>query len=384
MAANPLDQVDSANPREDGLCIREAKGAHELEAVLRFRYEHFFNRFPTGYPGVDHEKRQVVELYDFEATHLCAFDGHETLMAVSTALPAGLDCLPDTWARWFGFDALGAERLERTVVSTRMVLHPRARRTDLFTRFHRAILYSYQKAGHLFAVHYSRPDLISRYESLGHRRYHKAFHLPSGQLRAPMIMDLSGREAPAGENALPPDFVHLAFGLMRPGERLEYLISRLDGACRAFERAHSEFLDRVLRQASLLGIDDAWSLWQSADEAFLGLILSGSFEEKAGPASRMIGPGNFIGSRLLVGPDMDCTGPPGPPGTSVTSGAGGAEMLVFAPNLVRAAALQPTTQDTRPAAIWNRLLLAVADAATQADTLPPMPTREGNAVCGTP
>jgi len=378
MATLPLDQAYLERESKDEIVIRAAKGQHELDAVFRFRYDHFFNRFPTGYPGVDHEKRRMVEPHDRQAVHLCAFDERGAITAVSSAVPADLESLPDTWPRWFGFEALGAERLARTIVSTRMVLHPQVRRTDLFTRFHRAILCGYREAGHLFAVHYCRPDLMSRYESLGHRRYHKAFHLPSGQLRVPMIMDLSDQNTPAGKYSLPPDFVHPAFCLMRLDERLECLRSRLDGASSGLPWADQpEQLDHVLRQASLLRIDDARCLWQSPDEANLGLVLSGSFAESNGSAPRLLGPGEFIGSHLIDRPGVDCTG------ISVTSGANGGEILIFAPGLVRAASAR-VTQGASPAAIWNRLLLTVADPSTQADNPPPIPTQEEYAPCGTP
>ena len=375
VASSPVFQAGPQDAFAAGAIFRAAQGQHELHAVFRFRYEHFFKRFPTGYPGVDHEKRLVVEPHDCQATHLCAFDEHETLTAVSTAVPTDLKCLPETWPHWFGFDALGTKHLARTIISTRMVLHPRVRRTDLFTRFHQAILGSYRKGGHLFAVHYSRPDLVSRYESLGHRRYHKAFHLPSGQLRVPMIMDLKDQETPVGKAALPPGFVSPAFCLMQPDERLAYLRSRLDRADRELAGlAHSEHLDPILRLASLLRIDDARILSQSLDEAYFGLILSGSLKETKGSVSRQLGPGEFIGAHLIDGPGVDCT---------VTSAETGAEILIFAPGLVRVAAAQ-ATQIRDPAGIWDCLLKGVARASAQTENLSPMPPQEGKAACGTP
>ncbi|MBI4958263.1 MAG: hypothetical protein HY915_02080 [Desulfovibrio sp.] len=378
MAKRPLDQPDMANPRQGTFCIRQATGQQELDAVFRFRYEHFFNRFPTGYPGVDHEKRRVFEPHDLKAAHLCAFGEHGELLAVSTAVPATLASIPDAWPGWFGFGVLGAKRLEHTVVSTRMVLHPGVRRTDLFARFHRAILASYREAGHRFAVHYSRPDLVSRYESLGHRQYHVAFQLPTGLLRAPMIMDLRAHANPAEDDALPPDFIHPALYLMQPGQRLEHLRSRLGGAwLESAGMRQLKHLDSALCQAALFRVHDARTLWHSPEEAFLGLVLSGSCAQSHGPAasvSRLIGPGEFVGVGLLDGPGSDC---------AVSSSTGGVEILIFAPALVRAAAAQ-AAHVAGPAAIWNRLLLAVADAAAQADTLPPTPIREGTSACGTP
>ncbi|MBF0512855.1 MAG: hypothetical protein HQK81_02195 [Desulfovibrionaceae bacterium] len=169
--------------------------------MFRFRYEHFFNNLPDGFPGVDHAARLVFEPHDLEAVHLCAFDARGELAAVSTAVPATLKTIPPAWADWFDFAGLGSARLAKAVVSTRLVVHPSLRRTDFFARFHGAVLAHYREAGIAFTLHYCRPELAALYESLGHRRFHRAFDLLPGQPRVPMILAL-GEFIPGSEKYL--------------------------------------------------------------------------------------------------------------------------------------------------------------------------------------
>jgi hypothetical protein len=186
---------------QGGLLLCEATGEAELEAVFRFRYEHHFRQFPTDFPGVDHAKAVAFEPHDLNAAHYCVRAADDSLLAVSTSIPALHPGIPPAWPAWFGFRLLGGHRLGRTVVNTRMVLHPDMRGTGFFLRFRLAVLLRCRQDGFFLALHYCSPELAPRYESLGHRLHHGPFRLPSGELRVPMVMDLRDLEPPAGSGA---------------------------------------------------------------------------------------------------------------------------------------------------------------------------------------
>jgi hypothetical protein len=215
---DPAGECDSSPP------LHAASGSDGPSAVFSFRYEHFFHSFPPGYPGVDHARRMVFEPHDQDATHLCALKGGASapapgetgytpavsaaalsapgaLLAVSTSVPATLRSIPESWPEWFGFALLGPKRLAKTVINTRMVLHPGVRGTDFFARFRLAALAHCREAGYLLALHYCGPAMAARYEALGHRLHHKAFEILPGLVRVPMIYDL--RELDACPTRLP-------------------------------------------------------------------------------------------------------------------------------------------------------------------------------------
>ena len=168
--------------------IRTARTEAEREAVFRFRYENHFRLFRGGYPGLDHAGCRVCEPHDPASVHTCAFDPDGRLVAVSTATPADAPDAPASWREWFALDRLAPLGLSRLVVSTRMVLGPALRGSGLFREFYRAVVGGYIRSGVLASLHYSRPGLVPRYESLGHRRYAQAFPLPGGEPRLPMII----------------------------------------------------------------------------------------------------------------------------------------------------------------------------------------------------
>lgn len=373
--------------RDEAVCFRAAQGPQELQAVFRFRYEHFFNRFAAGYPGVDHSNRLVCEPHDHAATHLCALDESGRLAAVSTAVPAGLGCIPETWPRWFDFDGLGARLLKRTVVSTRMVLHPRLRHTAFFPWFHQSILRHYREAGFALAVHYCRPDMLPRYESLGHRGYHTCFSLPTGQLRAPMLIAFEENAGPGLEPGLglglPEGSLRPALSRMPPGRGRAQVAARLAASgARAAAQGLPENLDQALCFASLLRLAKGQCLSTAPDEAYFGLILSGEFLEDDGGPARRLGPGEFMGSRALHGVATGL-----PPGFTASSAATDGEMLVFAPSLVRLATahfrgdgVAAGIVDTGE--VWEAV--CGAGAMAHGPHPCPWPLHEEGRACGTP
>lgn len=170
----------------------------ELAAVFRFRYDYHFKTLADGYPGVDHCRRMVVEPHDYKSTHMCAFGADGTLLAVSTSVPASLPCIPGNWADWLGFSLLTDGNLSRTVVNTRMVLHPAIRGTAFFYSFRFNVLMRCRENGFQHALHYCDPILSVRYEALGHRRFHKPFEILPGLVRIPMMFNLSEIKDHAG------------------------------------------------------------------------------------------------------------------------------------------------------------------------------------------
>ncbi|WP_243439830.1 hypothetical protein [Fundidesulfovibrio soli] len=121
---------------------------------------------------------------------MCAFGTDGALLAVSTSVQASLPRIPDEWPEWFGFSSLNDEDLSRSVVNTRMVLHPDVRGTAFFGSFRFNVLLRCREIGFRHALHYCDPALAPRYESLGHRQWHKPFEIVPGLVRIPMMINL--------------------------------------------------------------------------------------------------------------------------------------------------------------------------------------------------
>jgi hypothetical protein len=341
--------------------LRTAEGKGELEAVFRFRYEHFFHNFSNGYPGLDRPCERIFEPHDLGSSHYCAFDADGRLCAVSTSTSAVAPDIPPAWQEWFQLSRLAPLGLERVVVSTRMVIHPDHRHNGLFKLFYRFIMGRYLDAGFDYAVHYCTPGLISRYELLGHRVYGEAFTMPPRLLRVPMLIALNDPEhlhrvgspiaglctahAPrsvASLQAVLPELTMLPnFRLLSPAERLSYVCVRA-GTDRLPEPG---VILPVLEGASPLCLKAGLSHAAAPGGGFLCLVLSGSLWEQG--ADRAAGPGSFVGASLLSDP----TTPP-PPFTVPAK----AEILVFDQNLTHAASrIDPDPDYPSP---WPSLYLA--------------------------
>lgn len=292
--------------------MRRAQGRDELEAVLRFRYEHFFKCFAAGYPGLDHSRRRVFEPHDQASVHYCAFDAVGELCAVSSATPAGAKETPTEWGSWFRLGSLAHLGLNRVVVSTRMVLHPHHRHSGLFDAFYRFIIERYLDGGFACAVHYCSPGLVCRYEKLGHSLFGDPFVMPPGILRTPMLMDFndidglrrvnspiaglcaarvpsfSGSLQTSSIGPVPPH----AFRLLSPDERLDWLRRRT-----AADLPDLGEILPVLEHASLLLLRAGQSHAAPPSGGFLCFVLTGAIREQG--TERVAGPGSFVGTSLL-------------------------------------------------------------------------------------
>lgn len=371
------------------MILRQAQGPEELEAVFRFRYEHYFHRFTAGYPGVDHARRRVFEPHDLDSIHSCAFDDQGGLLGVSTATPAACPDMPPAWRDWFDLDRLSPLDPARTVISTRLVLHPKVRQTGLYGQFHGYIIASYVQAGFLNALHYCRPDLVCRFESLGHRRYGQVFNLPGGQYRVSMLMAFTDpdhlsrvgapiwsllehdlpRPEPEALLAVLPELASLPnFRLLTPGERLDYVLARLTPQAAACVPPEAS---AALEHASPLPLFPGQSLMPTAGDSFLAFILSGSAREGGADFS----PGDFIGAKPFASAFPVQALEPG-------------EMLVFESSLAHALARSLPAPDARPAGLW-RFLGLEGHAAPGHIARSPLPcpstrTQEEDGACGTP
>ncbi len=295
--------------------LRTARGTDELEAVCRFRYEHFFKSFSDGYPGLDRAGARLFERHDRNSMHYCAFDSDGKLCAVSTATPAATTDTPAAWREWFQLGRLAPLDPDKVVVSTRMVIHPDHRRTSLFGRFHRFIMERYLEAGFSCALHYCSPGLICRYEGLGHQLYGEAFVVPtphgSGLLRVPMLIALNDycrlrrmnpvlaelcsiyapRTPSVSISAVLPELDRLPnFRLMDGEKRLAYVRSRLGQ--RPFPDLPS--ILPPLEYASPLRLGAGLSHAGPAGDGFLCFVLSGAIREQG--SDRTDGPGSFVGT----------------------------------------------------------------------------------------
>lgn len=363
--------------------LRAAQGSGELEAVFRFRYEHFFHSFPDGYPGMDRARHRIFGPHDLGSTHYCAFDAAGNLCAVSTATPAGAPDVPPSWQQWLQLGRLASLDLEKVVVSTRMVIHPGHRGHGLFERFYCYIMERYLEAGFEYAVHYCSPGFISRYEHLGHRPYGEPFTVPPGLLRVPMLIAFNdpghlrrvrsplielcaaraARFGPSRQGALVELTMIPNFRLLSPGERLAYVLARV-GTDRLPE---PPVIQPVLEYASPLRLKAGLAHAAPPGGGFPCLILTGSLCEKG--ADRAADAGSFAGAGLL--------GDPTRPSPSFNV-AVDSEILVFDVNLTHAAArIGSVPDDPRP---WRCLRLACDQPLFAHQTLPGI--KEGNP-CGT-
>lgn len=294
--------------------LRTAK-EEELEAVFRFRYEHFFRCFSDGYPGLDRKHERLFEPHDPGSTHYCAFDAEGRLCAVSTATAASTPGIPAAWNDYFKLDRFAPFGLDKVVVSTRLVIHPDHRTGSLFTLFYRFILEGYLRDGFDCAVHFCSAGFISRYEHLGHLFYAEPFTLlPTGLLRVPMLIDLNDSAylrrvgSPIAEPAsargktvsLKPAFSELgvrsAFSLLSPGDRLAYIRTRLGALPEPAK------IEPLLELASPLYIKAGLSHAAPASENFLCVLLSGAIQAEEGKTERTVLPGDFIGAVSLCDP----------------------------------------------------------------------------------
>ncbi|MHC1725410.1 MAG: hypothetical protein AB9866_05250 [Syntrophobacteraceae bacterium] len=341
--------------------LRPAQGEGELEAVYRFRYEHFFRCFAGGYPGLDSVRKRVFESHDCGSTHYCAFDPEGNLCAVSTATQAAALDIPAIWQDWFQLSRLLPLGLDRIVVSTRMVIHPDHRNSSLFDLFYRFIIERYLEAGFDFALHYCSPGLICRYEHLGHRLYGGPFVIPTGILRVPMLIALNDpchlrkvRSPIAGllaarttqpwntpPAALPEIGLLSNFHILSPEERLSYVSAGI----RADRLPSAEDLMPVLEHASLLRLEEGMGHAAPPSGGLLCLIVKGTIQEQG--AGTAAGPGDFAGAGLLIDPAT-----PAPPFTVLTE----AEVLFFDQALTRAA--MKAGRDKNNLSPWHLLRVA--------------------------
>lgn len=324
--------------------IRRAETSAELEAVFRFRYEHYFRVFPEGFPGVDHARGRMFEAHDLDSEHVCATDAAGALLAVSTATPADAPSAPAAWTGWLALDRLRPLGLERLMVSTRMVLHSAERGGELFAFFYRALKRRYAAAGLLASLHYCRPGLVSRYQRLGHHGYAAPFNLPGGQLRQPMLValnDAAGPEAAPGEaspltTALPELAGPGQFHRLSVGERAAWVAERLRAA--GAGALHPEGLP-ALRRASLLRVAPGQTLRAEPGEAQLCFILAGRFREELAGGEPCPGPGEFLGGG----------------GGCAARAETAAELLAFDSTLVRRVLAAPDGPAPDAAALWRAL-----------------------------
>lgn len=336
--------------------LRTARGNDELEAVFRFRYEHFFHGVTDGYPGLDRVHARLFEPHDLESTHFCAFDSDGQLCAVSTATPAAEPGIPSSWKQWLQLDGSLFPRSDGIVISTRLVIHPHHRHNGLFDLFYRFIMKNYLETGYRYALHYCSPGLLCRYEALGHRPYGEAFVVPPGLVRVSMFMDLAdvrylrhlnppladlctAHAAPADVG--PPTTLpllsgpHPNFQLLTPWERLDFVMTRLGRDL----LPESLDISPVLEYASPLHLKAGLSHTASTSGSFLFLVLSGTVKRIG--TDRISGPGAFIG-----------TASPPAPFTVVSD----ALVLAFDYNLVRAVSGTVTGPDA--ASPWQSLCAA--------------------------
>jgi molybdopterin/thiamine biosynthesis adenylyltransferase len=346
----------------------------ELEAVYRFRYEHFFHCFDDGYPGLDHSKRVLFEPHDTQSTHYCALDTEGDLCAVSTSTLASAHDVPESWHEWFQFERLAPLGLHNIVVSTRMVIHSDHRHNGLFDLFYRFIMECYLKAGLSLAVHYCSPGLICRYEHLGHRLCGQAFTMPTGLLRTAMFIDLDDidylrrvtspvaelctahhvRPHTSSKKTLPAGLLLPNFRLLSPDERLAYISERV-GTDRL---PPPETILPVLEHASTLYLKAGLSHATSPNGGFLCLVLSGAIQENGSPVAA--GPGSFVGLNMLDDPSKS------PQPFAVRTDA---EILVFDRLITRSAS--GLGSDPIELAPWRALNLACARSLPEVN----LPTR---------
>lgn len=336
--------------------LRPAQGSDELEAVFRFRYEHFFHCFNEGYPGLDHRRARLFEPHDLTSTHFCAFGSDGQLCAVSTATPAAEPGIPSSWKQWLQLDGPRFPRSDGIVISTRLVIHPHHRHNGLFDLFYRFIMKNYLETGYRYALHYCSPGLLCRYEALGHRPYGEAFVVPPGLVRISMFMDLADvrylrhlnpplaelcAAHPSPADAGPATTLpllsgpHPNFQLLTPGERLDFVMGRLGPDL----LPESLDISPVLEYASPLHLKAGLSHTASTSGSFLFLVLSGAIKRIG--TDRIAGPGAFIG-----------TASPPAPFTVVSD----ALVLAFDYNLARA--VSGTVTDRDAVSPWQSLCTA--------------------------
>lgn len=336
--------------------LRTARGSNELEAVFRFRYEHFFHCFTEGYPGLDRVHSRLFEPHDLTSTHYCAFDNDGHPCAVSTATPATARDIPASWHEWLQLGGFVPRGSNGVVISTRLVIHPSHRHNGLFDLFYRFIMESYVKAGFEYTLHYCSPGLLCRYEALGHRPYGEAFVVPPGLLRVPMFMalrdieylsrlnpplaELCATHVPAASTARGVNLLRLSCRqpnllLLTPEERLDFIRTRVE------PDSLPDPLDLlpVLEHASLLRLKAGLSHTTSTSGNFLFFVLSGAIKEPG--TGRIAGPGAFVG-----------TDSPPAPFTVVSDSL----VLAFDQNLSREVPRTDTRLDTR--SWWDALCLA--------------------------
>ncbi len=368
----------------DGYLMRAAHGSSELQAVYRFRYEHFFHIMGNGYPGLDHPRCRVFEPHDAGSVHYCAFDMEGALCAVSTAVPADAPDIPSVWQDWFQLARLPKFGFGGIVVSTRMVIHPAYRHKGLFELFYNYIIERYFEEGYDCAVHFCSPGLICRYERLGHRVYADPFMIPTGLLRAPMLIALydfnhllrvgspitrlsAARATLTGahEQFFQSDPASaLNFRLLTPQQRLSYVAERI-----GTERLpNSADVLPVLEHGSHLRLKAGLSHTAPPGGGFLSLVLSGTIKEEGHNVAA--GPGDFVGVEILLDPNKSS------PPFSVTRDA---EVLVFNQNLTREAT--KSFRDSADRSPWSCLRLASRELSFVCN---PLLVTEESKSCGMP
>ncbi|MCE5334949.1 MAG: hypothetical protein LLG06_10195, partial [Desulfobacteraceae bacterium] len=226
------------------------------------------------------------------------------------------------WHEWFRLASLGALGLDKTVISTRMVVDPAHRHRIIFPLFYSYIMERYLEAGFEYAVHYCAPGLVCRYEELGHRLYAGPFAVPPGILRVPMLMALYDLDhlwklnpplamlsstAPLRPKTVPSGVISGIcsppnFRLMAPEERLAYVLDRAEPGCLPEPAA----LAPPLQFASPLHLKPGVFAPSPRGAGFLGLLLSGTILE--GDSGLPAQPGGFIGAGHWLQPASPMTG----------------------------------------------------------------------------
>jgi GNAT superfamily N-acetyltransferase len=165
--------------------IREAKGAAELEAIARLRYEILVRNHDRRPDGTDDDSETVSDADDAISTHLAAFDDGLPVACVRltpvSALPAD-----SRWRGYFGFQQFPAEESNQ-VLLTYLLVRPDRRNSDTAARLIEQAYSACRARGVELIYMLAAPNLVSLYEVLGFRRFTPG-GIDLGGLRMPMVM----------------------------------------------------------------------------------------------------------------------------------------------------------------------------------------------------
>lgn len=171
-----------------------ASSQEDLNRILRFQYRVYVEEMGKKPPYADHQKKILIDELDYKADYFFTEKDGE----VSSCLRLNSVSHPGVLQKYEKSLALSTflkdHSPDQMKLSTRLMVAPELRGTQVLG----ALLsegYEYQrKAGHLFNFCFCAPSLVNLYELIGFRKYTDNFMIPGAGLHVPLVLLLEDYE----------------------------------------------------------------------------------------------------------------------------------------------------------------------------------------------